>query len=153
MVREGEQIYLVIESGKLEEAVRDLVRIGLDEIAGYFDPSMLEDYLATGGRLVPTGEVGVDEARRMLESPRVFALDVRRSSEFAEGHIPGAACIAHTRLDSRLAEVPKDRHILVNCKSGGRSARACALLQKHGYEVTNLAGGFMAWDQATAARS
>ena len=64
-----------------------------------------------------------------------------------------AACIAHTRLDSRLAEVPKDRHILVNCKSGGRSARACALLQKHGYEVTNLAGGFTAWDQAGAARS
>jgi YfiH family protein len=48
---------------------------------------------------------------------------------------------------SRLAEVPKDRPILVHCRSGARSARACSLLAKHGHEVTNLAGGFLAWER------
>jgi rhodanese-related sulfurtransferase len=47
-----------------------------------------------------------------------------------------------------LNDVPKDRHILVNCRSGARSARACSLLQRHGYDVTNLAGGILAWDMA-----
>jgi rhodanese-related sulfurtransferase len=38
----------------------------------------------------------------------------------------------------------------VNCRSGARSARACSLLQKHGYRVTNLAGGMLAWYEAKA---
>lgn len=65
-----------------------------------------------------------------------------------EGHIAGAINIAHTRLLSRLADVPKDRDVLVNCRSGARSARACSLLPKHGYECSNLAGGMLAWEQS-----
>jgi hydroxyacylglutathione hydrolase len=84
----------------------------------------------------------------LLDTTSPFVLDVRRKTEFAEGHIAGATNIAHTRLLSRLAEVPKDRPILVNCRSGARSARACSLLQRHGYHVTNLAGGMLAWEMA-----
>ena len=88
----------------------------------------------------------------MLDSVKPFVLDVRRQAEFREGHIAGAPNIAHTRLLSRLTEVPKDRPILVNCQGGVRSARACSLLQKHGYSVTNLAGGFGAGGRALGHR-
>jgi hydroxyacylglutathione hydrolase len=64
--------------------------------------------------------------------------------------MPGAINVAHTRLAARLAEVPKDRHLLVNCRTGKRSARASSFLQRLGYEVTNLEGGILAWDQAHA---
>ncbi|CAG0976108.1 Hydroxyacylglutathione hydrolase GloC [Phycisphaerales bacterium] len=151
MIGEDERIYLIADGSRVEEAVRDLVRIGLDRIEGWFDPALLEQYASRGGRLATTSEIGVEQARALLASGRAFPLDVRRQSEFSQGHVPGARCIAHTRLASRLEEVPKDRHIVVNCRSGSRSARACALLQRRGYDVSNLAGGFLAWQQAGAA--
>ena len=150
MIDEHETIYLIVEPSRLDEIVRDLIRVGLDSFGGWFDANALDQYEAAGGRLVPTTEASVREAQVLLDTSKPFVLDVRRQVEFADGHIPGAVNIAHTRLLSRFSEVPKDRHILVNCHSGGRSARACSLLQRHGYEVTNLAGGMLAWEQAAA---
>jgi hydroxyacylglutathione hydrolase len=147
LIAEDEAIVLIVEPGRLDEAVRDLIRVGLDNFAGWYDASKLDEFVAVGGRLVPTSEVSVEEARAMIDTSRPFVLDVRRATEFKEGHIAGASNIAHTRLLSRLAEVPKDRPILVNCRSGARSARSCSLLQKHGYQCTNLAGGMLAWEQ------
>lgn len=147
MVRETEPIVLVVEQGRLDEAVRDLIRIGLDNIVGWCEPADIDAYARSGGKLATTDERTVGEAEVLIDTAKPFILDVRRASEFREGHIPGAVNIAHTRLLSRLSEVPKDRHILVNCRSGARSARACALLQRHGYECTNLAGGMLAWQQ------
>jgi hydroxyacylglutathione hydrolase len=146
----SETIYLIAEPHRIEEAIRDLIRIGLDDIAGWFDRSDLDAYVAEGGRLIPVPEISAGHARSLIDAQDPFILDVRRATEYAEGHIAGAANIAHTRLLSRLSEVPRDRRILVHCRSGARSARACSLLQKHGYECTNLAGGFLAWEQTTA---
>jgi hydroxyacylglutathione hydrolase len=148
LIGEHDVIHLIIEPSRVDEAVRDLIRVGLDKFCGWYDASKLDLFVAAGGTLVPTAEVTVSDARVLLDTTRPFVLDVRRKTEFAEGHIAGATNIAHTRLLSRLDEVPKDRHILVNCRSGARSARACSLLQRHGYEVTNLAGGMLAWEAA-----
>lgn len=150
LIDEHEQIVLVVEQARVDEAVRDLIRIGLDRIVGWCDPAQLKAHRAAGGRMESTQERAVADAQGMVASKGAFVLDVRRGAEHASGHIAGSANIAHTRLLSRLAEVPRDRHILVHCRSGGRSARACSLLQKHGYECTNLAGGFLAWEQAGA---
>ncbi len=87
----------------------------------------------------------------MLDGPRTQVLDVRRATEFAVSHLPGAINVAHTRLASRLDEVPKDHHLVINCRTGERSARASSYLQRLGYEVTNLKGGILAWDQTHAA--
>jgi len=148
LIDEHDVIHLIIEPSRVDETVRDLIRVGLDKFCGWYDASKLDAFVAAGGTLVPTAEVTVSAARVLLDTTKPFVLDVRRKTEFAEGHIAGATNIAHTRLLSRLAEVPKDRPILVNCRSGARSARACSLLQRHGYEVTNLAGGMLAWESA-----
>jgi len=148
MIREGEPIYLTIDPAMLDEAVRDLIRIGLDSIKGWLDPADLEEYSKIGGALASMPEISVEEAMKLQGDRRPFILDVRRASEYAEGHIPGALNIAHTRLDAQLSDVPKSREILVHCRSGGRSARAAALLEKHGYTVVNLAGGMLAWEKA-----
>ena len=150
MIEEHESIFVIGDPSSIDEAVRGLIRVGLDNIEGWFNADELEQYAAAAGKLETLPEISVQEAQAMIDSSKPFVLDARRKVEFADGYIPGAANIAHTRLLSRLAEVPKDRHILVNCRSGVRSARACSLLQKHGYDVTNLAGGFQAWEQAMA---
>ncbi|MDX2116214.1 MAG: rhodanese-like domain-containing protein [Planctomycetota bacterium] len=151
LISENEPIVLIIEPARVEEAVRDLIRVGLDSFAGCFEPAQLPAYTAAGGRLVTAAEHSPDQARALIDDRKPFLLDVRRATEFAEGHIPGAVNIAHTRLLSHLDQLPKDRLILVNCRSGARSARACSLLQKHGFDCTNLAGGFLAWPQPSSA--
>jgi hydroxyacylglutathione hydrolase len=151
MAAEDADIYLVIDAAMVEEAVRDLVRIGLDRVVGYFEPAVLGQFASRGGKLVGTQEVSEKEARAMIERGQAFVLDVRRAAEFAEGHLDGAVNIAHTRLAGRLEEVPKGRCILVNCRSGGRSGRACALLQRNGFDAVNLEGGFEAWQKGVGA--
>jgi len=150
MISEREDIVLIIEPARLDAAVRDLVRVGLDRIVGWCEPAGMDAYKAAGGRTVATAEVDIAEGRRLAETGAATVLDVRRASEFSQGHIPGATNISHTRLAAHVENVPKDKPVLINCRSGGRSARAAALLQRRGYDVINLAGGFLAWEKAGA---
>ena len=83
------------------------------------------------------------------QSPLV--LDVREEAEFAAGHIAEARNIPLAALNSRLAEIEawKDQPLLVNCKAGGRSTQACALLHGQGFtKLHNLQGGLTAWQTA-----
>ncbi len=148
MIRDDEDIYLVVEESQLEEAIRDLIRIGLDRIKGWIEPDDLAN--ADPNTLAKTKEVGIEEAQSMLGQQGVAVLDVRRATEFAEGHIQGATNIAHTRLMGRMDELPQAETLLVNCRSGGRSGRACAFLQRAGHDVVNLKGGMLAWQEANA---
>lgn len=150
MVGENDPIYLVIEQSRLDEAIRDLVRIGLDSIRGWIDPAVLAEYKSAGGVLETLPELTVAQSLAYMESAKPFVLDVRRHAEFVTGHIEGAANIAHTRLLANLEKVPKGRPILVNCQAGARSARACSLLKRNGYLVTNIAGGINAWRASNA---
>jgi hydroxyacylglutathione hydrolase len=146
MVTDEETIYLVVEQSRLEEAVRDLVRIGLDRILGWIDPAELSKLGDSGEQLASIDEVSVREASELLEKDAAASLDVRRATEFAEGHISGAENIAHTRIASRLDELDTNQRYLVNCRSGMRSAWTSAFLQRHGFDVVNLRGGMLAWE-------
>lgn len=150
-VTEDEDVVLVIEPSRVDEAVRDLIRIGLDRIVGFLDVARFGELAGAGARIVSTPEIAASatDADRARRSP--FVLDVRRASEFAAGHLEGAHNVAHTRLLSRLSEVPRDREILVHCQGGVRSARAAALLERHGYRVTNMAGGYAAYAKSRPA--
>jgi len=152
LVRDDEDIYLVLAAEHVEQAVRDLIRVGLDRIKGWFDPNEMEQFGSAQTPLATTPQVSAEEAQAMIDDPRVQVLDVRRAAEFEDGHLPRAINIAHTRLAARVDEVSRDKHVLVNCRSGRRSARATSYLQRLGYEVTNLDGGILAWDrQQTSA--
>ncbi len=93
------------------------------------------------------GRISVEEAnRRLQEGWKPFVLDVRNDAEAAIVRFPWAdALIPHTEVGNRLAEIPKDREILVHCKLGGRSSQAAAVLAANGYKVTNLEGGIVGW--------
>ncbi|MDQ6957117.1 MAG: rhodanese-like domain-containing protein [Mariprofundaceae bacterium] len=76
-------------------------------------------------------------------------LDVRTADEYAEGHIKGAILIPVQVLETRLAEVPKNKQVYVYCHSGTRSARAATMLAKHGFtNIENVVGGIEAWKGA-----
>ncbi|GDX79544.1 molybdenum cofactor biosynthesis protein MoeB [Deltaproteobacteria bacterium] len=75
-----------------------------------------------------------------------YVLDVRGAGEAAIVRFDWAdRLIPHTEVGSYLAELPKDREILVHCKLGGRSAQAAKVLAEAGFDVVNLEGGITAW--------
>jgi rhodanese-related sulfurtransferase len=89
-------------------------------------------------------EIDVEElAERLAEG--VVVIDVREADEYDSGHVPGALFVPLSELEQRVDEVPSGEPVLVICKSGGRSMRACNFLAPLGRDVTNIAGGTMAW--------
>lgn len=77
-------------------------------------------------------------------------LDVRTPEEFELGCVPGAVNIPNTRLRGRLAELPRDREIVLYCGVGIRGYLAERILRENGFDrVGNLAGGWKTWKAAT----
>jgi hydroxyacylglutathione hydrolase len=139
-------IYLILEEERLQEAVLDLIRIGLDNIKGFLTPEDLIEYKSSGGELSTSQDVTATELKEMLVDENNFLLDVRRAAELEEiGFINGAYNIAHTQLYNHLDEVPKDKRILVQCLSGNRSRYALSFLESKGYDAANVMGGIIKW--------
>jgi phage shock protein E len=93
--------------------------------------------------------VDVAAVNALQSNPDVVILDVREPYEYEAGHIPGVKLIPLGELPSRLAEVPKDRPVIVTCRTGNRSGQATAFLRQQGYtNVHNMSGGFVAWERA-----
>lgn len=93
-------------------------------------------------------EVSVPDASALRDGG-AFILDVRQPDEWAAGHIPDATLIPLGELQARVAEVPKDRQVVVVCRSGNRSAQGRDILLAAGYpSVTSMAGGMNDWTAA-----
>jgi len=97
-------------------------------------------------------QIGVNAAVMLLNKDKALALDVREDKEITNGGmIKGARHITLGQLPTKIAELEKNKQqpILVYCRSGSRSGHACQMLTKAGFEdVSNLAGGIMAWEAA-----
>jgi rhodanese-related sulfurtransferase len=75
-------------------------------------------------------------------------IDVRSPAEVAQGAIPGALNIPLHLLPMRVQDIPGDKETIIYCRSGARSAQACAFLTAQGKSnVFNLRGGIIAWVQ------
>lgn len=92
-------------------------------------------------------EIPVQELQDMISAHENFyLLDVRTEQEYEEASIAGSHLIPLNELPARIGELPKEIPIVVHCKLGGRSAKACQFLSENGYpNVTNVAGGIEAW--------
>jgi adenylyltransferase/sulfurtransferase len=92
-------------------------------------------------------ELAVEELKRWLDDGRdVQVLDVREPYEWEIAHLDGAVLIPLGSLPERMSELDSAREYVVHCRTGGRSARAVALLRDAGFrKVWNLAGGIHAW--------
>lgn len=90
-------------------------------------------------------EISVTDAYTKYESG-VFVLDVRTQEEWNEFHAPNTTLIPLDQLPARLSEVPRDREIVVVCRSGNRSQQARDILLNAGFEqVSSMAGGLNEW--------
>ena len=93
----------------------------------------------------------VKEFAKLIADSNVVILDVRKTDEFAEGHIKGAVLIDQFQNDfveQAQAKLPKDKIIAIYCRSGRRSASAAGKMADIGYKCVNLKGGILAWKDA-----
>jgi hydroxyacylglutathione hydrolase len=140
---ETSDIVLIVDDPGVEEAVRDLVRIGYDNVVGYVPPETLNRYFDRGGESASIDVVSFSELEEERHEDGVQVLDVRFRSEFDAGHVPGALNASYTRLPSYARErIPNDRTLLVHCVSGARSAAAAAWLAREGFHVRFVDGHF-----------
>jgi len=105
--------------------------------------------LVSGCGQSPVGasmDVSVDEALQLWQNKEAIIIDVRTPEEYRDGHIPGVTNIPLDELEQRMNEVPKDKKVVLICRSGNRSAQGTKLLRNKGFSnVFNSTGGMSSW--------
>jgi hydroxyacylglutathione hydrolase len=140
---------LIAESEEqLAEARVRLARVGIEELDGFLDGGV-SAWQAGGFPLATLTQISPAELNKQLSRQSLQVLDVRREPEWEAGHIDGAAWWPLDHFKVSTPEIDHDAAIAVHCKSGYRSAIACSLLLRAGFKsVSNVSGGFDAWQQA-----
>jgi hydroxyacylglutathione hydrolase len=143
---EKELLLVVDDSEALDFAVKNLYRMGYTNFAGYLSGG-LESWYKEGNPLSKIEMLTCPQLNEIIKSEeKPTIVDVRRRSEWDEGHIEGAIHIYLGRLPERLQEIPEGKPVVLQCKTGTRSSFAASILQKASRKrVYNLLGGIDAW--------
>ncbi len=93
--------------------------------------------------------VDATQFEEIIRSDSVVLVDVRTAEEYANGHIDNALNIDVLKPDfeCKAVTLSKSKNIAVYCRSGKRSLKAAAMLAKSGYQVINLRGGWIEWQE------
>jgi hydroxyacylglutathione hydrolase len=144
---------VIVDDGDPERPAavsRALALIGLENLEGYVGAGALASEPALPP-LVSTRQMDVPALVRALDGAEVRLLDVRTDLEWQHGHVPDALHIPLGHLAERLADVPRDRPLVVHCQTGARSAIAASLLERAGLKgVRDLRGGYVAWSSTVS---
>jgi hydroxyacylglutathione hydrolase len=137
--------YLIASSTTVQQAVHDLIYIGLDNIGGYFDPSVVDSW----PELQRYGVITPAEVAGQVAAGEVTVVDVRGTSEWDEGHIPGARHLMLGYLPERAGELPRNKPVVVHCRTNNRSAIGASVLQAKGItDVVLMKDGYTGWAAA-----
>ncbi len=139
-----EPFMILADESMLDDLTRKLMRIGLDNIAGYL-PSV-EAYTQAGGQLEKVTLVELDEAKKLANDPSVQVVDLRGVAEFNAGHIKGADNVFVGTLPNQLHKISKDKKVMIHCQGGDRASIAFSILAKNGFNnVVNYSAGMNEW--------
>jgi hydroxyacylglutathione hydrolase len=139
-------LHVIATARQIPEAFRVLRKMGIDNLVGFFDNDRVT---AAGFKTEAYPSAGPEEMRASIERNEVTLVDVRSQVEWDRGHIPQAQHLfLGYLLDQGRQLIQGDKPIVVQCQLGARAAIAASVLQSLGADVTNLAGGFEAWESA-----
>lgn len=139
-------LYLIGDSNAIDQVIRILAEIGIDQIAGFFDA----EEVTTAG--LATESYRVRQAKELADQilqNEVTLIDVRAQTEWDEGHLPHANHMMLGYLADHAENFFNGKPIVVQCRTGSRSAIGASILQSKGAQnVINMAGGITAWVDA-----
>lgn len=148
VVDETTPIVLIAHETSVEEAVRDLVRIGYDNIIAFAEIETLERYFADGGEKETIKEIDFRQLEAMRHQEGVKVVDVRFAAEYESAHVPDAINASYTRLPDYLKDrIPHGKTLVVHCVSGARAAAAVSFLAAKGLDVQYVNGKFSEYSE------
>jgi len=147
----GSPLILVADTAEDQlNAIRQLIRIGYDNLLGYLEGG-IEAWAKAGFEVATVPTISATELHaRRRDGEALTVLDVRQDSEWQAGHVPGAIHIEAGRLPyDDVLPLPTDRPIAIHCAHGNRSMAALSVLKRRGYgNLIQVKGGFSEWAKA-----
>jgi rhodanese-related sulfurtransferase len=147
----GSPIILIADHPtRREEATRQLIRIGYDDLRGYLDGGIAA-WQAAGLPIARTRLIGVNELHAWMQrSDSPLIVDVRSDAEWRAGHMPDAIHIEAGRIpESAATQVPRDRPVVLHCGAANRTTVGLSLLERLDYcNLMMLNTGFGNWQDA-----
>ena len=136
---------LITEPGKEEESIIRLSRVGFDKIQGYLTGGF-ESWINAGETVDLIIDIEADElAMDIPHDPNLVVVDVRRETEFADGHVAGAQNLPLNEMNDvlNLSHFEDNQNLYVHCAGGYRSVIAASLLKREGtHNLRNVLGGW-----------
>lgn len=135
-----QEILLVTEPGREEEAIIRLSRVGYDYTIGYLDGGY-EAWVKSGKEIDSVNRMTASEFEK-LYSVKPIIIDVRKKSEFDSEHVVDAMNIPLNELSNRMSELPQKGSFIIHCAGGYRSMIAASMLKSRGYhDFKDVEGG------------
>jgi len=148
-----QEILLVTDKGKEEEAIIRLSRVGYDGAIGYLKGGF-HSWHKAGKEGDTAKRITADEFAKNYDSKNQLLIDVRKKSEFDSEHVLGAINIPLNEINKHLAEFPKDKPFILNCAGGYRSMIATSMLKQRGWDnFIDVIGGFTEIKKTTVPKS
>lgn len=138
-----QEILIVAETGREEEVITRLARVGYDYAIGYLKGGF-EAWLESGKEVDAIRSISVDElAEIQAADPNIEIVDVRKESEFQSEHVEGAENAPLDYINESMATLDKDKTYYVHCAGGYRSMVFNSILRARGYDkLIDVKGGF-----------
>lgn len=138
-----QKIIIIAETGREEESIKRLARVGYDNVIGYLN-SGFESWKESGKPVYTVNRISADEFAKMKDDGKVV-IDIRRPGEYSSEHVEGAINIPLDFLNQEMAQFPKNQQFIMHCQSGYRSIIAASILISRGYtDFLEVAGGYSA---------
>lgn len=140
----NEEILLVTDEGKEEEAMIRLSRVGYDNTIGYLKGGF-DTWKKAGKEVDFVNRIYAKDFKKNNYNKHIALFDVRKKSEYNSEHVIGAVNIPLNEINEHLEQFPKDRPFIIHCAGGYRSMIAASILKQRGFgNFADVEGGFAA---------
>ena len=148
-----QNILLITEPGKEEEAITRLSRVGYDFALGYLKDGF-SSWEKSGKDVETVNRISARNLEKAYTSEKPLVIDVRKKSEYDSEHVIDAVNIPLNEINQHLAEIPKNKPFILHCAGGYRSMIAASILKQRGWDdFVDVIGGFKEIAETTVPKS
>ena len=126
-----QEILLITDEAKDEEAITRLSRVGYDKSIGYLKGGF-STWKNSGKEVDTINHITTDDFENKLKNDQLQVIDFRKKSEYDSEHVEGAQNIPLNENNKYFAELPKDGNFMIHCAGGYRSMIAPSILKQRG---------------------
>jgi rhodanese-related sulfurtransferase/glyoxylase-like metal-dependent hydrolase (beta-lactamase superfamily II) len=144
-------IVFIAPSGREEEVVLRLSRVGYDHTMGFLQGG-IDAWIKDGKEVAGINSISAEEFSEKLAQEKLDILDVRKPAEYLSEHLPDAMNMPLDYINTRMSDLKRNKEYYLHCAGGYRSMIFASILQARGFDkLVNINGGFAAIKKAGAA--